>query len=77
MDQSKKKKNSSKIEFYRDISLPQEMRKITNKQLLHLKGLWKEQQAKPKINRKTNHKYQNRNKYTHTHTHKHTPRRKK
>ena len=46
-------KSSSKREFYSNTSLPQETRKISNKQPnLHLKQLEKEKQKKPKVSRR-------------------------
>ena len=46
-------KNSSKREVYSNKSLPQETRKISNKQSnLTPKGLDKEEQTKPKVSRR-------------------------
>ena len=46
-------KSSSKREVYSNSVSPQETRKISNKQLtLHLKKLEKEEQTKPKVNRR-------------------------
>ena len=46
-------KCSSKREAYGDTGLPPETRKISNKQPnLHLKQLVKEEQTKPKVNRR-------------------------
>ena len=46
-------KSSSKREVYSYTSLPQETRKISNKQSkLHLKELKKEEQTKPKVSRR-------------------------
>ena len=45
-------KSSSKREVYSYTSLPQETRKISNDQMLHLKELEKEEQTKPKVSRR-------------------------
>ena len=46
-------KSSSKREVYNNTILPQETRKISNKnQNLHLKQLEKEEQTKPKLSRR-------------------------
>ena len=46
-------KSRSKREFYSNTILPQEARKISNKQSnLHLKELEKEEQTKPKVSRR-------------------------
>ena len=45
-------KSSSKRELYSYTSLPQETRKISNNLNLHLKELEKEEQTKPKVNRR-------------------------
>ena len=46
-------KSSSKREVYSNTSLPQETRKISNKQSNHrLKGLEKEEQTKPSVSRR-------------------------
>ena len=46
-------KSGTKREVYSNTGLPQETRKISNKQSnIHLKELEKEEQVKPKINRR-------------------------
>ena len=46
-------KNSSKREVYSNTTVPQETKKISNKQLnLHLKQLEKEEQKNPKVSRR-------------------------
>ena len=45
-------KSSSKREVYSNTSLPQETRKISNNLTLCLKQLEKEEQTKPKVNRR-------------------------
>ena len=45
-------KSSSKRKVHRDKCLPQETRKISNNLNLHLKGLEKQEQMKPKIGRR-------------------------
>ena len=45
-------KSSSKREVYRDTSLPQETRKISNNLTLHLTGLDKKEQTNSKVSRR-------------------------
>ena len=47
-------KSSYKREVYSNTILPQETRKISNNLTLHLGELEKEEQTKPKVNRKKN-----------------------
>ena len=56
-------KISSKREVYSNTIVSQETRKISNNLTLHLKQLEKEEQTKPKVSTRKNHKYHSRNKW--------------